>query len=73
MCVCVCVCVCVIVCVRTYVITAGNNPATACRACSNPDFADRVLNGWPLAPDAPMDVWYAPGPAGYTDFPPYKP
>ena len=39
---------------------------------SNPDLADRLRNGWPLAPPAEMKTYYAPGPEGYIDFPPYK-
>ena len=27
---------------------------------SNPDLVERFANGWPLAEDAPMDVWYMP-------------
>jgi 2,4-dienoyl-CoA reductase-like NADH-dependent reductase (Old Yellow Enzyme family) len=37
---------------------------------SNPDLADRLLHGWPLAAPAGMETWYSPGtPKGYTDFP----
>jgi N-ethylmaleimide reductase len=40
---------------------------------SNPDLVNRYRNGWPLAEDAPMDVWYQPtGSQGYTDFPAYE-
>lgn len=39
---------------------------------TNPDLVERFANGWPLAPDAPMTVWSADGPAGYTDFPPHS-
>lgn len=35
---------------------------------TNPDLVERFANGWPLAPEAPMTVWSAPGPSGYTDF-----
>ena len=38
---------------------------------TNPDLADRFANGWPIKPDAPVTVWSAPGPEGYTDFPTY--
>ncbi len=40
---------------------------------SNPDLAERLRNGWPLAPPAAFSVFYAPGPEGYIDFPPYQP
>lgn len=46
---------------------------------SNPDLAERILNGWPLNPDADMSTWYAGGydsetsKKGYTDFPFYTP
>jgi len=39
---------------------------------SNPDFADRVKNGWPLAPEPSMAVWYGRTAEGYTDFPAHK-
>ncbi|TWT74682.1 N-ethylmaleimide reductase [Posidoniimonas polymericola] len=40
---------------------------------SNPDLAERFANGWPLAPEAPMEDWYSPtGASGYTDFPAYE-
>ena len=39
---------------------------------SNPDLVERIAQGWPLAPDAPMDVWYRPNPRGYADFPAYR-
>ena len=40
---------------------------------SNPDLVDRFRNGWPLAEDADMSVWYSPtGAKGYTDFPAYS-
>ena len=38
---------------------------------SNPDLVDRFRNGWPLAPDADMSVWYSTEPEGYADFPTY--
>jgi N-ethylmaleimide reductase len=40
---------------------------------SNPDLAERIHHGWPLAPDAEMSVWFAFTPEGYADFPPYNP
>jgi N-ethylmaleimide reductase len=39
---------------------------------SNPDLVERISQDWPLAPDAPMDVWYRPNPSGYADFPAYR-
>lgn len=39
---------------------------------SNPDLVERIAHGWPLAPEAPMDVWYMPNLGGYTDFPGYQ-
>lgn len=38
---------------------------------SNPDLVERFANGWPLADDAPLAVWYTPGEKGYADFPTY--
>jgi len=40
---------------------------------SNPDLVDRFANGWPLAPEAEMGVWYSFDEVGYTDFPIYTP
>lgn len=40
---------------------------------SNPDLVDRIANDWPLAAQAPMDVWYVPRSDGYTDFPAFRP
>ncbi|NQU11282.1 alkene reductase [bacterium] len=40
---------------------------------TNPDLVARFANDWSLAAEAPMTVWSAPGPAGYTDFPAYSP
>jgi N-ethylmaleimide reductase len=39
---------------------------------TNPDLVERFAHAWPLAPDAPMTVWSAPGRSGYTDFPEYS-
>lgn len=36
---------------------------------SNPDLVERFTNGWELNPPADMQVWSAPAPQGYTDFP----
>lgn len=38
---------------------------------ANPDLVERFSSGWPLAADAPVSVWSAPGAVGYTDFPVY--
>jgi N-ethylmaleimide reductase len=43
---------------------------------SNPDLAERLLNGYPLAEDAPYSAWYGGADpsihsVGYTDFPTY--
>ncbi len=40
---------------------------------SNPDLAERLAHGWPLAPEAPMDAWYSFTPQGYADWPAYQP
>ncbi len=39
---------------------------------SNPDLVDRFRNGWPLAPDAGMEIWFSFEKEGYTDFKPYE-
>ena len=39
---------------------------------SNPDLVDRFAQGWPLAPEAPMSVWYSFTPQGYADYAPYR-
>jgi 2,4-dienoyl-CoA reductase-like NADH-dependent reductase (Old Yellow Enzyme family) len=36
---------------------------------SNPDLVERFQNGWPLAEEAPMDVWYSFDERGYADWP----
>ena len=36
---------------------------------SNPDLVERFANGWSLAEDAPMGVWYSFEAEGYTDWP----
>jgi N-ethylmaleimide reductase len=36
---------------------------------SNPDLVERFANGWPLAEDAPMDVWYSFDEKGFADWP----
>ncbi len=38
---------------------------------SNPDLVDRFANDWPLAEEAPSNVWYSFDEVGYTDWPPY--
>lgn len=41
---------------------------------ANPDYVERLRNGWPLAPLADMSTWYSGGgAAGYTDFPAFDP
>ena len=39
---------------------------------ANPDLVQRFANGWPLADEAPMDVWYSPDETGYADWPSYS-
>lgn len=39
---------------------------------TNPDLPERLRNSWPLNPSEDMSLWYSPGPAGYTDYDPYK-
>ncbi len=40
---------------------------------SNPDMVERFANGWPLAEEAPVEVWYTPaGEEGYSDWPTYE-
>ncbi|MEB3359412.1 MAG: alkene reductase [Synechococcales bacterium] len=39
---------------------------------SNPDLVERFANGWELAPDADMAVWYSFDAEGYTTFPTYE-
>jgi 2,4-dienoyl-CoA reductase-like NADH-dependent reductase (Old Yellow Enzyme family) len=36
---------------------------------SNPDLVERFANRWPLAEEAPMDVWYSFDERGYADWP----
>jgi N-ethylmaleimide reductase len=38
---------------------------------SNPDLVERFAHGWPLNPQAEMEVWYSFDAVGYTDFPIY--
>ena len=38
---------------------------------ANPDLVERFDNGWPLAPQADMKVWYSFDAVGYTDFTKY--
>jgi N-ethylmaleimide reductase len=42
---------------------------------ANPDYVERIREGWPLAPLADMEVWYSGESTarGYTDFPAYDP
>lgn len=39
---------------------------------SNPDLVERVKNGWELAEDAPVEMWYSFDEKGYADFPTYN-
>ncbi|MGA1132824.1 MAG: alkene reductase [Prochlorotrichaceae cyanobacterium] len=39
---------------------------------SNPDLVERFANGWPLAAEAEMAVWYSFDEKGYADFPGYS-
>lgn len=39
---------------------------------SNPDLVERFANDWDFNEQASQDVWYSPGPKGYTDFPTYR-
>ncbi|MEM7811227.1 MAG: alkene reductase [Planctomycetota bacterium] len=39
---------------------------------ANPDLVARFENGWPLAEEAPVAVWYSSGPEGYVDWPTYS-
>ena len=39
---------------------------------SNPDLVERFTHDWPLAAEAPTDVWYTPMENGYVDFPAYN-
>ncbi len=39
---------------------------------NNPDFVERLKNGWPLSNDPDPGFFYSPGEKGYTDYPPYK-
>ncbi|MBI1176522.1 alkene reductase [bacterium] len=39
---------------------------------SNPDLVDRFAHDWPLAEEAPMNLWYSFDPNGYTDWPTYR-
>ena len=36
---------------------------------NNPDFAERILNGFELSTNLDMDTFYTPGEKGYTDYP----
>jgi N-ethylmaleimide reductase len=39
---------------------------------NNPDFVDRLKNEWALSSDLKFDLFYTPGPNGYTDYPFHK-
>jgi N-ethylmaleimide reductase len=36
---------------------------------NNPDLVERFRNEWPLSSDLKFDLFYTPGPKGYTDYP----
>ena len=38
---------------------------------NNPDFVERLVNGWPLSKELHMASFYSPGEEGYTDYPLY--
>jgi N-ethylmaleimide reductase len=38
---------------------------------NNPDFVERLVNGWPLSKELDMASFYSPGEEGYTDYPVY--
>ena len=58
----------------TAAVNAGHADAIAFSRpyISNPDLVERLANGWPLAEDAPMDVWYSFNERGYADWPTYR-
>ena len=39
---------------------------------TNPDYVERIANGWPLAEDADPTTWSGPGAEAYTDYPAYS-
>jgi N-ethylmaleimide reductase len=39
---------------------------------NNPDFVERLLNGWELSTNLDMNTFYTPGEKGYTDYPFFK-
>jgi NADH:flavin oxidoreductases, Old Yellow Enzyme family len=39
---------------------------------NNPDLVDRFRNEWPLSSNLNFDLFYTPGPKGYTDYPVYN-
>ncbi len=39
---------------------------------NNPDLVERFKNEWPLSSDLYFDLFYTPGPKGYTDYPSCK-
>jgi N-ethylmaleimide reductase len=38
---------------------------------NNPDFVERIVNGWPLSKELDKNSFYSPGEEGYTDYPVY--
>jgi N-ethylmaleimide reductase len=39
---------------------------------NNPDLVERLKNEWTLSSDLKFDLFYTPGPDGYTDYPSHK-
>ena len=58
----------------TEAVESGNADAIAFGRpyISNPDLVQRFSNGWPLAEEAPMEVWYSFDEEGYADWPRYS-
>ena len=72
---------------KTCMLTGGYLPETAERDLqnnladligfgkpfiTNPDLVDRMKNNHPINTQYDFNTFYAPGPEGYTDYPPYK-
>ncbi|HVX52166.1 MAG TPA: alkene reductase [Chitinophagaceae bacterium] len=50
----------------------GNLAAFGRPFINNPDLVARLSNNWPLSVDLKVDLFYAPGANGYTDYPFYN-
>jgi len=50
----------------------GNLVAFGRPFINNPDLVDRMKNNWPLSQNLHVDLFYADGESGYTDYPSYK-